>query len=61
VLREDQRAAAADALYDASEHGVGIAPLSEMHAGVDVEDAYEVQLGNVRRRYALGHVNASFV
>ncbi|MFB6838751.1 2-keto-4-pentenoate hydratase [Streptomyces sp. NPDC056361] len=54
MLTDRQRGEAAELLRSA-EHAVRpIAPLSEVFPGIDAEDAYEIQLVNVRRRVAAG-------
>ena len=50
------RQAAADALFEAQERRSPIEPLTDTYTGVDVTDAYEIQLLNVRRRVAAGDV-----
>ncbi|MEU6932988.1 2-keto-4-pentenoate hydratase [Streptomyces sp. NPDC046374] len=54
MLTDRQRHEAAELLRSA-EHGVTpIAPLTAAFPGIDAEDAYEIQLVNVRRRLAAG-------
>ncbi|GGY59263.1 2-keto-4-pentenoate hydratase [Streptomyces omiyaensis] len=54
MLTDRQRHEAAELLRSA-ELGVSpIAPLSEAYPGIDTEDAYEIQLVNIRRRLAAG-------
>ncbi|MEU2508337.1 2-keto-4-pentenoate hydratase [Streptomyces sp. NPDC007863] len=54
MLTDRQRHEAAELLRSA-EHGVvPIAPLSEAYPGIDAEDAYEIQLVNIRHRLAAG-------
>jgi 2-keto-4-pentenoate hydratase len=56
ALSPDQRELAAKALREA-EHGcIPIGPLSVDHPGIDVVDAYEIQLINIRRRLAEGRL-----
>ena len=50
MLTAEQRQAAADALRAAEDDRVPIAALTETYAEIDVVDAYEIQLLNVRRR-----------
>ncbi len=50
------RSAIADELWQAQASGVAIAPITDRHPEVDVEDAYEVQLLNVRRRIGEGRM-----
>jgi len=47
-------AAAADALHRAYEDRVPIPPLTETFTDISVEDAYEIQQTNIRRRLAAG-------
>jgi 2-keto-4-pentenoate hydratase len=51
-----ERQAAADALDAAERSRQPIEPLTLSHADIDVTDAYEIQLLNVRRRLAAGGV-----
>ncbi|MFE9046036.1 2-keto-4-pentenoate hydratase [Streptomyces sp. NPDC012421] len=54
MLTDRRRHEAAELLRSA-ELGVSpIAPLSEAYPGIDTEDAYEIQLVNIRRRLAAG-------
>ncbi|MDR1765322.1 MAG: 2-keto-4-pentenoate hydratase [Lachnospiraceae bacterium] len=46
----------ADALYEAERSRVAIPPLTQTSPGFSVEDAYRVQLRNVERVVAMGHV-----
>lgn len=46
----------ADMLYDAERGRKPIRPITDMHAGFTVEDAYAVQLENIRRVQAMGQV-----
>jgi len=57
VLSADQRADAADRLRAAERDREPIPPLTESWPGIDVVDAYEIQLLNIRRRGrpVLGH------
>ncbi len=54
MLNDDQRAAAARALWDADATKQTIAPLTETYPDIDVVDAYEIQLANIRRRLDAG-------
>jgi 2-keto-4-pentenoate hydratase len=56
TLTAAQRTHAADRLWEAERHQQPIAPLSESFAGLDVADAYEIQLANIRRRIDAGAV-----
>ncbi len=53
-LSEAQRLDAAEALRVAEESQVAISPLVQTFPGIDVVDAYEIQLLNIRRRLAAG-------
>jgi 2-keto-4-pentenoate hydratase len=55
-LTDDERARAAGLLWDAERDHRPIPPLSESFGGLDVADAYEIQLANVRRRVEAGAV-----
>ncbi|MBB5895506.1 2-keto-4-pentenoate hydratase [Kutzneria kofuensis] len=57
MLSADQRAEAADRLRDAERDRVPIPPLTSTWPDIDVVDAYEIQLLNIRRRGrpVLGH------
>jgi 2-keto-4-pentenoate hydratase len=46
----------AAALADAERDRLPISPLTETHPGIDVVDAYEVQLLNIRRRVGAGGI-----
>lgn len=48
------RRAAADLLWNAEHDRTPVAPLTETFPGMDVVDAYEIQLRNIRRRVAGG-------
>lgn len=50
----DLRAAAADLLWDAEHDRAPVPPLTETFPGLDVVDAYEIQLRTIRRRLAGG-------
>ena len=50
MLSDSTRAALAAELADAERTRVPLAPLTAAHAGIDVVDAYEIQLINIRRR-----------
>jgi 2-keto-4-pentenoate hydratase len=54
MLSDAERLAAADALRAAERDRAPIAPLTETWPGLDVTDAYEIQLLNVRRRVEAG-------
>lgn len=54
MLDASQRAAAADRLWRAEQDRAPIGPLAEAFPGIDVVDAYEIQLINIRRRLAAG-------
>lgn len=49
MISEEERVAAADALREARVSGEGIEPLTDTWPDLDVTDAYEIQLLNVRR------------
>lgn len=53
-LSSAQREAAAEVLADAERTAVPVAPLTMTFPGIDVVDAYEIALLNVRRRLAHG-------
>jgi 2-keto-4-pentenoate hydratase len=53
-LTAAQRLDAAEALRIAEETQVAVPPLLQTHPGIDVVDAYEIQLLNIRRRLAGG-------
>lgn len=54
MLTQDQRHQAAEALRTAEQDRAPIAPLRESWPGLDVVDAYEIQLENIRRRLDAG-------
>ncbi len=54
MLSEDEIAEAAGALYDAERDRRQIAPLTEKHPGMDMDDAYAVQKAWVDRKIADG-------
>jgi 2-keto-4-pentenoate hydratase len=54
MLTEERRREAADRLWAAELERLPIAPLIETYPGIDVVDAYEIQLLNIRRRLAAG-------
>ncbi|MFK3729028.1 2-keto-4-pentenoate hydratase [Streptomyces sp. NPDC088090] len=54
MLTDRQRHEAAELLRSAERDVTPIAPLSEAYPGIDAEDAYEIQLVNVRHRLAAG-------
>ena len=55
-LTSDQRERAAQALWDAERDRKPIGPLTAEYPHIDVVDAYEIQLINIRRRLAEGRV-----
>ncbi|MFD4370311.1 2-keto-4-pentenoate hydratase [Streptomyces sp. NPDC058486] len=54
MLTDRQRHEAAELLRSAELAVTPIAPLSEAYPGIDAEDAYEIQLVNIRHRLAAG-------
>jgi 2-keto-4-pentenoate hydratase len=54
MLTPDQHAAAALALWNADETKDSIAPLTETYPDIDVVDAYEIQLINIRKKLEAG-------
>jgi 2-keto-4-pentenoate hydratase len=52
ALSTEQRQAAADALWEAELAHIPIDPLTIAHPKMDILDAYEIQLINIRRRLA---------
>jgi 2-keto-4-pentenoate hydratase len=54
TLDQAQRAAAAESLWAADRDRAPIEPLTGQFPGIDVVDAYEIQLCNIRRRLAAG-------
>jgi 2-keto-4-pentenoate hydratase len=56
VLTADQRELAAKALWEAERTREPIGPLTIDHPGIDVVDAYQIQLINIRRRLAAGRL-----
>jgi 2-keto-4-pentenoate hydratase len=56
ALTDEQRARAAQALWDAAEKREPIGPLTAEYPDMDVVDAYEIQLINIRRRLAEGRL-----
>lgn len=56
MLSEKERVAVADALWRAEEDRAPIDPLATTWPGIDVVDAYEIQLLNIRRRQSAGAV-----
>jgi len=54
MLSDEQRGRAADVLVEAERTRVAVAPLTETFPGIDVVDAYEIQLRNIRRRLDAG-------
>lgn len=55
MLTDEERAVAADALWEAASSGQGIAPLTETWPALDVTDAYEIQLRNIARHVEAGN------
>ena len=54
MLSTEERRGAAQALWDADLSKQAIAALTETYEGIDVVDAYYVQLANIERRIAAG-------
>ncbi len=54
MLDSTQRTLAAELLWEAERDLVPISPLTETFPGIDVVDAYEIQLINIRRMIAAG-------
>ena len=54
MLSPDERAAAALALRSAERTKVAVEPLVQTHPGIDVDDAYRIQLENIGLRLAGG-------
>ena len=54
MLDAAQRSAAAELLWAAERDRAPVGPLTEAFPGIDVVDAYEIQLANIRRRLAAG-------
>jgi 2-keto-4-pentenoate hydratase len=54
MLDSTQRATAAELLWAAERDLAPIVPLTETFPGIDVVDAYEIQLANIRRKLAAG-------
>jgi 2-keto-4-pentenoate hydratase len=54
MLDSTQRTTAAELLWAAERDRAPIGPLTETFPGIDVVDAYEIQLINIRRRLAAG-------
>jgi 2-keto-4-pentenoate hydratase len=54
ALTDAQRLEAAEALRVAEETQTAVPPLVQTYPGIDVVDAYEIQLLNIRRRLAAG-------
>ena len=44
----------ADELWEADRSAMPIAPLTDRHDGLDIEDAYAIQTINIERRVAAG-------
>jgi 2-keto-4-pentenoate hydratase len=54
MLDSTERTTAAELLWAAERDLAPIGPLTETFPGIDVVDAYEIQLGNIRRKLAAG-------
>ncbi len=54
MLDSTQRTTAAELLWAAERDLAPIGPLTEAFPGIDVVDAYEIQLANIRRKLAAG-------
>jgi 2-keto-4-pentenoate hydratase len=54
MLESTQRTTAAELLWAAERHLAPISPLTETFPAIDVVDAYEIQLINIRRKIAAG-------
>jgi 2-keto-4-pentenoate hydratase len=54
MLDDTQRATVAELLWAADRDRAPIEPLTATYPGIDVVDAYEIQLINIRRRLAVG-------
>jgi 2-keto-4-pentenoate hydratase len=54
MLDSTQRATAAELLWAAERDLAPIGPLTETFSGIDVVDAYEIQLSNIRRKLTAG-------
>jgi len=54
MLAQSDRMVAAELLSAAERDRVPMAPLTSTYPGIDVEDAYEIALHNIRRRVAAG-------
>jgi 2-keto-4-pentenoate hydratase len=54
MLDSTQRATAAELLWAAERDLAPVSPLTETFPGIDVVDAYEIQLTNIRRKIAAG-------
>ena len=54
MLDSTQRTTAAELLWAAAADLAPISPLTETFPGIDVVDAYEIQLANIRRKLAAG-------
>jgi 2-keto-4-pentenoate hydratase len=55
-MDQNKIAAYAEELFEAERNRVPVAPLSERENAMTVDDAYAVQLANVRRAGGTGHV-----
>ena len=54
MLESTQRTTAAELLWAAERNLAPVDPLTETFPGIDVVDAYEIQLINIRRKIAAG-------
>jgi len=54
MLAQSDRMVAAELLWAAERDRVPMAPLTSTYPGIDVKDAYEIALHNIRRRVAAG-------
>jgi 2-keto-4-pentenoate hydratase len=54
MLDSTQRTTAAELLWAAERDLAPIGPLTETFPGIDVVDAYEIQLANIRRKITAG-------
>jgi 2-keto-4-pentenoate hydratase len=55
-MTAEQISAFADRLFEAERNRAAIPPLTEQDASITVEDAYRIQLANVKRAAGMGHV-----
>ncbi len=54
MLAQSDRMVAPELLWAAERDRVPMAPLTSTYPGIDVEDAYEIALHNIRRRVGAG-------